>query len=627
MKGERMMILYMWTEKLYGCEVEGDFAFSKKLLVSYDPAEEVLKLSENKAYTPGFFGDRIEDITVLAGENGVGKTTVCRKLLSILTGREKYGGPYVIVFENGAEIDIYCRGRNVRELEFNGEKGLFEDGRYQNENKYEVFRHKAEAGADFPMLPLLVTNGFIGMDLEKEFEAEGNRRYYRSPAYLLRNAGEWAKNDYGAEWDGYLHKNSYAYGTERTKDPVFEYQVYQNKLTVEGFFATEAIPLMKEFAFYKAFNMGVRSFGGNQEMNVSCGPLDHELNRLERMRKGILERCYLMLLKEAYLYCGVGKREENEENPRPNAIGMSIIEHIKNWKNFSLSESIVDDSFNSQLLEKINGQVEESAGNNPNVKSRSADRWGWYTQFKKVITQLKYWKNDPVKKGLFHYPIGRYRFNSSEGKELLEFYRERLEEDEPFWKRTIGFNIESGSTGEIAMVNLFAYIMDLMYSWKNRPEKALFLMIDEIDVNIHPKWQQEIIFCIIKFLEQQFSKHRFQLLITSHSPICLSDIPSERVLRLKRCENIIQVSPCQEPTFGANIYDLFYDGFFMEKGTIGRFAQEKIDGAIRRLCNNNIQNIGSETPYIVKSVGESMVREQMEDMLARVRKEDYKEII
>ncbi|MCI8662043.1 MAG: hypothetical protein HFG69_02055 [Hungatella sp.] len=80
-------------------------------------------------------------------------------------------------------------------------------------------------------------------------------------------------------------------------------------------------------------------------------------------------------------------------------------------------------------------------------------------------------------------------------------------------------------------------------------------------------------------------------------------------------ENVIQVSPCQEPTFGANIYDLFYDGFFMEKGTVGKFAQKKIDGAITRLTRNNAPNIGQETLYIIESIGESMVREQMEELL------------
>ena len=44
--------------------------------------------------------------------------------------------------------------------------------------------------------------------------------------------------------------------------------------------------------------------------------------------------------------------------------------------------------------------------------------------------------------------------------------------------------------------------------------------------------------------------------------------------------NIMQIDICKNTTFGANIYNLFYDGFFMDEGTIGTFSQKKINNVI-----------------------------------------------
>lgn len=612
-----MTLLYGWVKDLNNCRVEGGFSFSKRFLVSYDPEEGILEISDNKEYISEFFGSNIQDITVLVGENGAGKTILCRKIYSILMGEGGYGGSYVMVFWDGGGMHIYLRNDYTAGIRIDGELCPCERGIMLSPGGYKVTIYGVPDGVDLPMVPLSITNAFLMSDLEKNYDAEKDRRHYRSPAYLMENAREWAKSSHGSAWGGYLHRNSYNYASERTKNPLLEYQIYQNKLMVEGFFATKDIELMKKFSFYETFTMGVRSFGGNQEQNDQCSQLDKELGELEKERGGILDHCYFTLLKEAYLYCGVDRTEKNGEKFRPNDIGWFIIDRIKEWRQFSPSHSIIEDSFNQKLLTRVNAQVNENIKNNPDIRSQSADQWGWYQQLKSVFGQLQAWQSDTQKKRLFGYSIGTYAFDSPEGEELLEFYRERLREDEPFWKRTIGFNMQPGSTGEIAMVNLFGYMIDLIYSWKNKPGKDIFLIIDEIDVNLHPRWQQEIVSCIIDFLGQQFGEYRFQLLITSHSPICLSDIPSERILKMRKDEegNTIQVSPCGEPTFGANIYDLFYDGFFMEEGTVGKFAQKKIDKAIGQLTQNHV---GRETPYIVKSIGESMVREQMEELLSRV---------
>lgn len=88
--------------------------------------------------------------------------------------------------------------------------------------------------------------------------------------------------------------------------------------------------------------------------------------------------------------------------------------------------------------------------------------------------------------------------------------------------------------------------------------------IDEIDLYLHPEWQRRIVRDLLSLLRRQFKGHYFQIILTSHSPIVLSDIPVENCIFLKKKSN---GTVCQEErntqTFGANIYTLYKDAFFL----------------------------------------------------------------
>jgi hypothetical protein len=74
-----------------------------------------------------------------------------------------------------------------------------------------------------------------------------------------------------------------------------------------------------------------------------------------------------------------------------------------------------------------------------------------------------------------------------------------------------------------------------------------------------------------------------QLIVTSHSPFIVSDMPRENILFLKRdgdgmCEVVKQdVALDRRETFGANIHSLYTHEFFLKDGLIGDFAKGKID--------------------------------------------------
>lgn len=125
------------------------------------------------------------------------------------------------------------------------------------------------------------------------------------------------------------------------------------------------------------------------------------------------------------------------------------------------------------------------------------------------------------------------------------------------------------SSGENSMFNLFARLHEAL---QVEEKENIILIFDELDSSFHPQWQQKIIRSLTEFLRKGYPNKEFQLILTTHSPVLLSDIPETNVLFLRKDS----VETDHEQTFAANIANLYYDSFFMDKGSIGETARGSI---------------------------------------------------
>ena len=155
------------------------------------------------------------------------------------------------------------------------------------------------------------------------------------------------------------------------------------------------------------------------------------------------------------------------------------------------------------------------------------------------------------------------------------------------------------------------YIFSNIYSQLN--QDSIVLCIDEGENYLHPNWQKKYINYLYQFLKDNFSNKQIHLILTSHSPFILSDLPKENVIFLK---NGAQVYPDIQ-TFGANIHTLLSHGFFMEDGLMGEFAKEKINEAIA-ILNKQGRLSKSSLAYceqIISIIGEPILKRQLQKML------------
>ncbi len=145
--------------------------------------------------------------------------------------------------------------------------------------------------------------------------------------------------------------------------------------------------------------------------------------------------------------------------------------------------------------------------------------------------------------------------------------------------------LSSGEKQQIYSIHTIIYHLRNLSSIKNgsvlKKYSKINILLDEIELYFHPEMQRNFVNRLLKGIGQLSANlerniDSINILIATHSPFVLSDIPSTNVLRLTRGHS----TEVSEHTFGANIHDLLANDFFLDKGFMGEFAKEKINETI-----------------------------------------------
>ena len=136
------------------------------------------------------------------------------------------------------------------------------------------------------------------------------------------------------------------------------------------------------------------------------------------------------------------------------------------------------------------------------------------------------------------------------------------------------------SSGEQQRISNVALFLDYMNS--DEDISLLLSLIDEPDTYLHPKWQKGL---IDDYMQSSITYQRnIHIIITTHSPFLLSDLPKQNIIFLDTDEEgkcqVVNGLKEKKQTFGANIHTLLSDSFFMEDGLMGEFAKGKINEII-----------------------------------------------
>lgn len=156
------------------------------------------------------------------------------------------------------------------------------------------------------------------------------------------------------------------------------------------------------------------------------------------------------------------------------------------------------------------------------------------------------------------------------------------------------FAMAGASSGQSALFDQFAKI-DKEVQALSGAGKDLLLMIDEGDAFLHFSWQQKY----VKFLDAFVARVRsgfasVQVVLTTHSPILMSDVPSDNVVRLDESN----VNVC---TFGAPLERIIRTT--LGAGSIGDFSADKIGAMIERTAYAD--------SYLISQIDDGFIKEEL----------------
>lgn len=179
------------------------------------------------------------------------------------------------------------------------------------------------------------------------------------------------------------------------------------------------------------------------------------------------------------------------------------------------------------------------------------------------------------------------------------------------------------SSGEQNLLDIFSRLYDALITspkqFANINSKRLILL-DEAEIGFHPDWQRRYISLLLDFLQTMvFVKpgEDFQILISTHSPVLLSDIPD-------CCVNYLEVDEegytrnvedmIDRETFATNVFEQYKNSFFMKDGLIGEFAQRKLEDVQTAIENKQVRD---ETKKVVGMIGDVRIKDYLLRKMAR----------
>lgn len=185
------------------------------------------------------------------------------------------------------------------------------------------------------------------------------------------------------------------------------------------------------------------------------------------------------------------------------------------------------------------------------------------------------------------------------------------------------------SSGEKQMLQSASY---LLYHIKNiesiredsnrKAYHHINLVLDEAELYYHPEMQRTMIANVVKMLSWchiNNSKIRsVNIMVVTHSPFVLSDVPKDRILYLK--DGKVEINNNQ--TFAANVHDLLYYQFFIQT-PIGEVAYSSVKHIIEIYNKENLTPKEESSFYerldhyrrVVALIGENYLRNSLENML------------
>lgn len=175
------------------------------------------------------------------------------------------------------------------------------------------------------------------------------------------------------------------------------------------------------------------------------------------------------------------------------------------------------------------------------------------------------------------------------------------------------------SSGELQMMHTLSthayHIRNLMsVDEKMIKYHNINMVFDEVEICFHPEYQRQFISRLLAMLKalcrfKQEMDYNFNVVILTHSPFILSDLPSSNVLYLEEGK-VVEI---KSETFAQNISDLLNQNFFLDY-FVGEYSKNQINFLIDCLLDakNLNEKEKNKINKFINVIGDEFLRKSLE---------------
>lgn len=593
-----MDIVFFWDRNLN--DGDAGIILSGKYFIAYDQKKNELTLTRNDRYVDSFWGRCVRSCFAIVGDNGAGKTQLVNQLLEdirLFKDDPQSAGDLLIVGENGEKLAILGGGKCVNlcvrqagpqvvpcELVCWGNHRTYLD-------EYEVaYFHNMLSRWDSLARSRCKYDFSLGRTIRRHKETSYEMHYHDLSRDMIQNY----------------------FDHEMFRVISFLYKSVINKNLEFPFPIPKWVSIQIADAYFNKSYMIERTKELRKNgmlSDVSDRDIEQFGRYMDRITQVFGETWINDTVKTLILNC-------YKEICLPEVTPGSAIAAPETF--FEACAFLGEVSANGSDVYECTSRIIR----NLRKKVIREKDWGYFDRVEKFITWLR--RNEPKIRQMESPGIKRLYVPVCDEtetwmNELIDLYLS-MSFGFPFYEFSFGV-----STGEYVFLTLFANLCSIVcrdtrdkyvYSLPglDAKTKSILLIFDELDLAMHPRWQRMLIKWLTDFCEQIFQNVSVNIIVTTHSPILLSDFPAHSILYLEKDQTGKTVYTRKgTATFGCNVHTLYLDSFFLEEqGTMGAFAEGKINEIADRLIWDGESQIEyGKIEKMISYIGEGTIREQL----------------